>query len=138
MLYDISHAVRELNPDIIWQCPVNREGIVGHAFLAEPYSGTTYDDIDWYNVPDSITIPSREDVEAKLTELNTNEAMRLLRVERDRLLTETDWWASTDLTITQAQRDYRQALRDLPSSSTPSVGEDGELLMSSVTWPTKP
>ncbi len=33
--------------------------------------------------------------------------------ERNRLLSACDWWASSDLTMTQAQIDYRQALRDL-------------------------
>jgi hypothetical protein len=55
--------------------------------------------------------------------------MRLLREERDRLLAETDWWASSDLTMTSAQTTYRQALRDITDSAT-SIHD--------VTWPTKP
>ena len=52
-----------------------------------------------------------------------------LRAERDRLLTETDWWAGSDLTMTQAQTDYRQALRDITDNATS---------LDDVTWPTKP
>ena len=39
-----------------------------------------------------------------------------LRAERDRLLSETDWTASTDVTMTSEMTTYRQALRDLPST----------------------
>ena len=66
---------------------------------------------------------------SKKTELVNAEPMRLLREERDRLIAETDWWASSDLTMTDAQIAYRQALRDITSSAT-SLGD--------VTWPTKP
>ena len=44
------------------------------------------------------------------------EQMVMLRLERDRLLAETDWWCLSDRTPTQAQLDYRQALRDLPAN----------------------
>ena len=68
-------------------------------------------------------------VSAKMTELQQAEPMRLLREERDRRLAETDWWASSDLTMTQAQTDYRQALRDITNSYTS---------LDDVVWPTKP
>jgi hypothetical protein len=41
-----------------------------------------------------------------------------LRCKRDYLLQETDWWANSDLTMTQAQIDYRQALRDITKTYT--------------------
>tara|TARA_Y100000817_G_C16744152_1_gene493884 strand:+ start:267 stop:620 length:354 start_codon:yes stop_codon:yes gene_type:complete len=41
-----------------------------------------------------------------------------LRVERNRRLEETDWWASNDLTMTDEQTAYRQALRDLPANTS--------------------
>lgn len=68
-------------------------------------------------------------VSAKLTELQNAEPMRLLREERDRRLAETDWWAGSDHTMTQAQTDYRQALRDITDNATS---------LDDVTWPTKP
>ena len=37
-----------------------------------------------------------------------------VRAERDRELEETDWRAVKDRTMSQAWKDYRQALRDLP------------------------
>ena len=57
-------------------------------------------------------------VSDKLKELEDAEPMRLLRLERDRLLADCDWWASSDLTITTAQKKYRQDLRDITNSAT--------------------
>tara|TARA_R100001510_G_scaffold57331_1_gene65044 strand:- start:48 stop:380 length:333 start_codon:yes stop_codon:yes gene_type:complete len=73
--------------------------------------------------------PSEEAIASKATELSAAEPMRLLREERDRKLSDTDWWASSDLTMTQAQTDYRQALRDITNSYTS---------LDDVVWPTKP
>jgi len=68
-------------------------------------------------------------VETKQSELTAAEPLKALRAERDRLITATDWWASSDLTMTDAQKDYRQALRD--------ITEDYNSL-DDVKWPTKP
>ena len=75
-------------------------------------------------------------VSAKKTELINAEPMRLLREERDRRLAETDWWASSDLTMSSDRTTYRQALRDLPANQSPTI--DGEGALQNVTWPTKP
>ncbi len=58
------------------------------------------------------------------------------REKRNRLLAETDWWANSDLTMTQKQKDYRKALRDLPETAVPKFDKDWNLI--NVTWPTKP
>jgi len=68
-------------------------------------------------------------VSAKVTELTAAEPMKALRAERDRLIAATDWWASSDLTMTDAQTAYRQALRDITDNATS---------LDDVTWPTKP
>ena len=68
-------------------------------------------------------------VSAKKDELVAAEPLRLLREERNRRLAETDWWAMSDRTMTSAQTDYRQALRDITDSATS---------LDDVTWPTKP
>ena len=52
-----------------------------------------------------------------------------VRDERNTLLAETDWWAVSDRTMTQAETDYRQALRDVPQQAGFPVN---------ITWPTKP
>ena len=80
-------------------------------------------------------------VSDKKKALEDAEPMRLLRRKRDKLLAETDWWASSDLTITDAQKKYRQDLRDITKTASPKIIGDGpstSLDMSSVTWPSKP
>ena len=72
----------------------------------------------------------------KIAELTAAEPMRLLRVERDRLISKTDWRFRSDLTPSQAWIDYCQALRDLPATATPALDENGNL--TGVTWPTPP
>lgn len=97
-------------------------------------SSNDINQIDWQS--DDIEQPSKEAIQAKLAELQNAEPMRLLRLERNQKLTETDWWCATDRTPTQAQLDYRTALRDLPSTASPSLDENGNL--TGVEWPTKP
>ena len=52
-----------------------------------------------------------------------------MRKERNALLAETDWWTVSDRTMTQAETDYRQALRDVPAQAG---------FPENITWPTKP
>ena len=68
-------------------------------------------------------------VKTKLIELNELEPMKLLREERNRRIAETDWWASSDLTMSAERTAYRQALRDI--TKTYSSLDD-------VVWPDKP
>ena len=77
-------------------------------------------------------------INAKIAELQAEEPMRLLREERDRRITETDWrdLPSYPGTDQNDWRTYRQALRDLPSIAEPQLDEEGNL--TNVTWPTKP
>ncbi len=56
-------------------------------------------------------------------------AIEFLRGERNRLLAATDWWAVSDRTLTDAQAEYRQALRDI--TTTYSSLDD-------VVWPDQP
>ena len=55
-----------------------------------------------------------------------------LRRQRDALLAETDYMALGDVTLSDAWKTYRQALRDI-TSQTPS--DDA---LSNITFPTKP
>ena len=63
-------------------------------------------------------------------------AAQRMRHERNSLLVETDWQATSDRKMSNEQQIYRQQLRDLPSTSSPELDEDGQL--TGVTWPTKP
>jgi hypothetical protein len=86
-----------------------------------------YASLIWHS--DASTKPTEAEVNAKIAELQAAEPMRLLRQQRNWLLAETDWWASSDLTMTSEQTAYRQALRDITDNATS---------LDDVTWPTKP
>lgn len=68
-------------------------------------------------------------VAAKRDELIAAQPMKELRAERNRRIAETDWWASSDLTMTAEQTAYRQALRDITDTYNS---------LDTVVWPTKP
>jgi len=57
-----------------------------------------------------------------------NQKWENVRVERDEKLKDTDWRASSDLTLSDAWKTYRQALRDVPTQSDPF----------NIAWPTEP
>ena len=69
------------------------------------------------------------EVTAKLSELEVDEKWYDIREKRNKLLAETDFYALSDVTMTTEMSNYRQALRDLPS--TTSNPDD-------VVFPTKP
>ena len=74
--------------------------------------------------------PTDAEKQTAQSALDTASGYALLRKHRDRLLAATDHWAYQDTpTMTQAQIDYRQALRDITNTYT-SLDE--------VVWPTKP
>jgi len=85
------------------------------------------DEITWLS--DDIQQPSNQEILDKLAEMQAAEPLRLLREERSRLIAETDWWASSDLTMTAEQAAYRQALRDIT---------DTYQSLDTVVWPDKP
>ena len=99
------------------------------------WGGYEYSGLTWIS---SDTKPTESEIDAEVTRLTNAEPMRLLRVERDRFLTACDWRASSDLTLSDAWKTYRQSLRDLPASASPKLDTDGNLDMSSVTFPTEP
>ena len=103
------------------------------------WGGTDYSGLIWH---ESDTPPTESEIDAEVTRLNNAEPMRLLRVERDRLLTACDWIITMHkelgTNIPAAWKTYRQSLRDLPASASPSLDASGELDLTSVTWPTEP
>ena len=102
--------------------------------------GDVYSGIEWLDKTQ--TIPTEEEVAAKLAELQAEEPAKLVRKIRDRLLAESDWTQNRDVVLLNdtTWKQYRQDLRDLPASAsfTPKLDSNGELDMSSVTWPLKP
>ena len=123
MKYTISDAIIELKPGADW---IQR---------GEDYSG-----LEWLDT--SQTKPTETEINNKISELDSAEAIRLLREERNQLLSETDWMVTrsieTGVAMSNDWKTYRQALRDLPASSSPSLDEYYDLNFSSVTWPTEP
>ena len=98
--------------------------------------GNTYNGIEWLSK--DITMPTEEEIQAKIAELEAAEPMRLLRIERNLLIQQTDWRATVDYPNPdkQAWLDYRQALRDLPETADPQLDENGQLI--NITWPLSP
>ena len=119
MKYDIGAALQELKPEAQWVL-----------------RGTEYSGLNWLDSEQ--TQPTETEVTNKITELDAAEPMKLLRVERDKRIALTDWRASSDLTVSDAWKTYRQALRDLPASASPSLDSNYDLDLTSVTWPTEP
>ena len=75
--------------------------------------------------------------DAEIAEFNANKPTdaeilankwQSIRAQRDGKLLETDWRATSDRTLSDSWRDYRQALRDVPTQSDPD----------NITWPTEP
>jgi len=85
------------------------------------------DVIEWHDTEQSE--PTEAEITAKIAELEAAEPMRLLRAERNQRLANTDWWASSDLTMTAEQTAYRQALRDITDTYTS---------LDDVVWPEEP
>ena len=67
--------------------------------------------------------------EAYQRDVLPGELWKAFRAERDRRLTETDWWVLPDRTATTEQLAYRQTLRDLPANTVDPANP---------VWPTKP
>ena len=59
-------------------------------------------------------------------------ALAELRAKRNRLLAETDYYALSDVTMSDDMKTYRQNLRDLPA------GKGTVEKCNNATWPTKP
>ena len=123
MKYDKLDALDTLKPNSLWQ-----------------WQGTDYSGLNW--VDGSQTKPTESEIDAEVTRLDNAEPMRLLRIERDRRLSACDWVSAkatdTGVAVTTAWKTYRQALRDLPASASPSLDSYGDLNLTSVTWPTDP
>lgn len=97
--------------------------------------GNSVNKIRWLS--QNIAQPSEAEIQAKIAELEAAEPLRLLRQQRNQLLTETDWRMVSDYPGSNQSewQTYRQALRDITTQS-PSLDADGNL--TGITWPTPP
>ena len=121
MKYDTADALQALKPGAQWSL-----------------SGNDYTGLEWLDSKQ--TQPTETEVNSKISELDNAEPMKLLREERNRRIAQTDWRASSDLTLSNAWKTYRQELRDLPASATPKLNPESEyeLDLTSIKWPTEP
>jgi predicted nucleic acid-binding Zn-ribbon protein len=85
--------------------------------------------------------PTDEMYELTLYQMTHTEAITKMREQRDALLDKSDKYMTRDYPHRlekdiQDWEKYRQALRDLPITSRPTLDEDGNVL--NVDWPTPP
>ena len=92
-----------------------------------------------YKVLNGETVQLTEEEEAELdarekawTDNAPARRMSLLRDQRNQILAQTDWMGNSDVTMSDAWKTYRQALRDI-TKQTPA-----DDTLSNITWPTKP
>lgn len=75
-----------------------------------------------------------------LPNLNEMDVQYWFRQVRNEKLLKCDWTQATDSPLTESKKTewatYRQALRDLPSTATPTLDDNGNL--QNVTWPDEP
>jgi hypothetical protein len=83
--------------------------------------------VEWLS-PD-ITQPTEAEIQAEIARLEAEQPWKELRQKRDRLISETDYLALSDSTLTTEMAAYRQALRDLPANTTDPANP---------VWPVKP
>ena len=100
--------------------------------------GDTWESIKFYGDYEK---PSKEAFEAKLQALVDAQPLSKLREERDQRLAKCDYIFVTDYPHASAEvkaawATYRQALRDLPTTVTPTLNRRGEL--GGFEWPTQP
>ena len=95
--------------------------------------------IKWSDKKTKVTVDKVE-IETHFTGDDSAKDARILaeewvniRTERDRLLAETDWMMLSDTgTVSTAWKNYRKALREIPSS------QDSVKVFSDIDWPDKP
>ena len=123
MKYGIGQALLVLRPGAEWNV-----------------TDDVYTGIEWLDK--NQTKPTLEEVSTTVAKLNDEEPMRLLRVERDKRLTDCDWVVTkaieTGDMVSNVWKAYRQSLRDLPLSSSPQLDSYYNLDLTSVNWPTEP
>ena len=94
-----------------------------------------YENLEW-DSSNTVAKPTLAELTAKWTATKAEIALEKLRNARNKRIALTDWWASSDLTMTPEQTAYRQALRNITDTQTPSVDEYLDII--NVTWPVNP
>jgi len=90
------------------------------------------DNLDTIQFLNGTAAISKTDIETKFPAVELDYAMETLRINRNKLLAETDYLALSDNTLSTEMATYRQKLRDITS------GLDTVAKVNKVTMPTKP
>ena len=103
----------------------------------------TWDGIDYSGMTWLTSLkPTESELNQKIIELDKSEALKILRIERNEKLIDSDWVViksnETGVPVSDSWKTYRQALRDLPATASPSLTITGYLDYTSFTWPTEP
>ena len=109
---DIARAILKINPNA--EFSVNANDI---------------DQVTWHN---GTTPISNSAIQAQLSAVDFDIAIEKLRAKRNNLLVETDFYALSDVTMSEDMTTYRQNLRDITEGLT-TVEE-----VKAVEFPTKP
>ena len=130
MKYDIPAALQQLRPGAQWVL-----------------RGSEYSGLEWLDSSGQENNevwggkPTEDSCTAKIAEMDAAEGMRLLREERNAKLAGLDWEVTKAYSKGEAVDSdlstYMQALRDLPAGASPLTDSSGDLIASSVTWPTR-
>jgi hypothetical protein len=132
-----TEVLESLGADVIFEGPQASGGTV---YQYSVYGGIEQIEGKWYtkwNLGPSFF--DTEDAEGNVTTAAQNEAAykaakdaeqaKSVRTTRDTKLSETDWRFRSDMTPSQAWKDYCQALRDVPLQAG---------FPWTITWPTQP
>jgi len=128
-----NNVLDALNVALVTSGPQPTEGIGVYQTvrLGDPVQDSNGNWVREWSIVDLYDGPDKAEKEAAYqAQLDTAAAERN-RETRDELIAETDWWASSDLTMTAEQTAYRQALRDITSHANWPHLEESD-------WPTKP
>ena len=112
-----------LEPNTIYMMPKSVQDGGRAGDITGDYEWSTDDIV----VPDGVTLPAVTDSE--ITNRITNKMWEGVRARRNKALKNSDVMALQDRVMTDEQKAYRQALRDLPSTQSDPFN---------ITWPTKP
>lgn len=105
-------------------------------------SDNDYDQIEWYDT--NQTKPTLQECIDAVPEYRSTRALKLFRKERDKLLTESDKYATPDYPhrseeIRNAWLSYRQTLRDLTETRRSEIVlDDTGRELEVFNWPAKP
>jgi len=131
-----TEVLEALGADVIFEGPQATGGTV---YQYSQAAGVEQVDGKWYTkyslgpvfidqVVDGVTTTAAEQ-EAAYKAMKDAEQAKSVRASRDEKLTATDWRFRSDMTPSQAWKDYCQALRDVPSQ---------EGFPWTITWPATP